>query len=334
MNEEEKTKCKISVLIPVYNVEKYVKRCIDSVLVQTMQEGVEVILVNDCTPDRSMEIIFEALRAYNANAAEKKMTVRVVNHDTNRGLAAVRNTAMGYATGEYVINIDSDDWIESDMLEKLYNKAIETTADIVICDWNEIYLHKIKNIQVNPPLNNKDCVIALLSGTMHSSVCNKLIKKQLYKNHGIMYQEGIDFCEDLSVTYRLFYFAKSIAYVNLPLYNYNKQNLNSYTSTLLSMKSQQGLVTLTKEVDSFFQTHDTNVKIKKAIDYFFNNIKSTILLKGDYMLVKQIKKTSILSILSHPILPIHHKIILICHQIKFIWGIKTIRYIYHNIKKL
>lgn len=330
MNEKGITKYKISVLIPVYNVEKYVERCINSVLSQTMQEGVEVIIVNDDTPDKSMEIISEILRSYNVYSKEKKMTVRVICHETNRSLAAARNTAVSHATGEYVIHVDSDDWIESDMLEKMYKKAVETKADIVICDWNEIYANKLKHVQVNPPLHNKDCVVALFSGTMFGFVWNKLIKRELYKSHEIMCQEGMDFCEDLYVIYRLFYFAEAIAYVNFPLYNYNKQNLNSYTSTALSIKSQKGLVALTKEIDAFFQIHETNAEIKKAIDYFFNSVKSTILLKGDCMMVRQIKETSILSILSHPLLPIHYKIILICYQIKFNLGVKVIRYIYQK----
>ena len=104
---------KISVLIPVYNVENYVERCITSVLNQTMQEGVEVIIVNDCTPDRSMEIIRETLCVH---LKKNGMTVRIVEHKINRGLAAVRNTAMNYATGDYIIHIDSDDYIEPDLL--------------------------------------------------------------------------------------------------------------------------------------------------------------------------------------------------------------------------
>ena len=134
---EESIHPKISVLIPVYNVEKYVKRCLSSVLNQTMQEGVEVIIVNDCTPDHSIEVIFETLRAYSGNEKGEKMLVRVVNHDTNRGQAAVRNTAMNYATGDYVIHVDSDDWIEPDMLEEMYRKAISTDADVVISDYWE-----------------------------------------------------------------------------------------------------------------------------------------------------------------------------------------------------
>ena len=120
---------KISVLIPVYNVEKYVERCITSVLNQTMQEGVEVIIVNDCTPDRSMEIIRETLCVH---LKKNGMTVRIVEHKINRGSAAVRNTAMDYATGDYIIHIDSDDYVEPDLLEKMYSKAVERGSDIVI----------------------------------------------------------------------------------------------------------------------------------------------------------------------------------------------------------
>lgn len=122
---------KISVLIPVYNVEKYIERCILSVLGQTMQNGVEVIILNDCTPDCSMAIIQKVL---NSHLRKNGMTIHIIKHEQNRGQAAARNTLIRHAKGEYLLFIDSDDYVDSDMLEKMYEKAIETEADIVMVD--------------------------------------------------------------------------------------------------------------------------------------------------------------------------------------------------------
>lgn len=187
---------KISVLIPVYNVEKYVERCMISVLNQTMQEGVEVIIVNDCTPDSSMEIIRKTLCAH---VKENGMTIRIIEHKTNRGTAATRNTAMGYATGKYTIFIDSDDYIEPDMLEVMYSKAVAAEADIVIADlWNEYY---DCSVYAKAPFDdNGDLMFSQLIRGKLASLCDKLIKRSLYLEHHIVWQEGMDWKEDFKTT--------------------------------------------------------------------------------------------------------------------------------------
>ena len=245
---------KVSVLIPVYNVEKYVKRCIDSVLAQTMQDGVEVIIVNDCTPDRSMEIIFEALRTYNANAAEKKMMVRVVSHDTNRGSAAARNTAISYATGDYIIYVDSDDWIEPDMLEKMYTKAVGTDADITICDYN-IRLHHRK-VRIIEKYTDRETYFKEVVKCWHSSLWNKMIKSSLYIDNNVHFIEGLDCGEDFTVLLPLFYYAHKIAYVPEALYNYSHLNVNSITKAkIVSEKVKRNNIEKVEFARKFLQEH-------------------------------------------------------------------------------
>ena len=227
---EESNHPKISVLIPVYNVEKYVRRCLFSVLNQTMQEGVEVIIVNDCTPDHSMEEIFEALRAYSGNERGEKMSVRVVNHDTKHGQAVVRNTAMNYATGDYVIHVDSDDWIEPDMLEKLYACAMDTKADIVCCNISLEYKSRQENLCY--PYKEEQYKDLLYIDVLRCSVWNKLIKRNLYVNNKISFFPGLNMWEDVSVTCRLRYFSQRTVVVPEALYHYNKQNTSSTVSQL------------------------------------------------------------------------------------------------------
>lgn len=319
----------VSVIIPVYNVEQYIERCARSLFDQTL-ESIEFIFVDDCSPDKSIEVLQSILTKYPHRIPDTK----IIHHQFNRGSAAARNTGRSVAQGEYIIDCDSDDWIEKNMYELMYQKAQQTHADIVICDWEEVYAIKKKRIFTNPPTNNIECVVALLSGKIHGSVGNKLIKKELYTRNNITCKEGMNFCEDLYVTYRLFYFAKSIAYINLPLYYYNKTNLSSYTSNRLSKTSQQGLITLTKSIKEFFKEQQKeNISIKKALLYFYNSTKSNILLKGDIIFAQQIEETTLASILSHPTIPIYHKIVLISYHIKFMLGVKLIRYIYRKLKK-
>lgn len=319
----------VSVIIPIYKVEKYIERCARSLFKQTL-ESIEFIFVDDCSPDNSITILRNVLNEY----PNRISATKIIKHERNRGLAAARNTGRDIAQGEYLISCDSDDWVEENMYELMYQKAQQTNADIVICDWEEVYATTKKRIFTNPPTDNIKCVAALLSGKIHGSVVNKLIKKSLYTKNNIQCKEGMNFCEDLYVTYRLLYFAQSIAYINLPLYHYNQTNLNSYSSTRLSKTSQQGLIELSRAVKNFFEEQkEENISIKKAILYRINEIKSSILLNGDISYANQIEKTTINSIISHPTLPIHQKIILIFYYIKFIAGINLIRYIYHKLRK-
>ena len=316
----------VSVIVPVYKVEKYIEKCARSLFEQTLS-SIEFIFVDDCSPDNSIAILKSVLNEYPSRISD----TRIVRHEYNRGLAAARNTGRSIAQGEYLISCDSDDWVDQNMYELMYQKAQQTKSEIVICDWEEVYISKTLRQFINPPVNNIECVVALLSGKMHGSVVNKLIKKTLYTEHNIMCKEGMDFCEDFYVTYRLFYFARTIAYINLPLYYYNKSNLNSYTSTKLSESSQKGLILLLNDIRKFFnEQQDGHIEIKKAILYFVNNIKSSILFYGSFSYARKLERTGIDSILCHPTLRIHSKIALIFCNMNFWSGIKLIRYIYHN----
>lgn len=299
----------VSVIIPVYKVEKYIERCAISLFEQTLQ-SIEYIFVDDCSPDQSINLLKNILNKY----PNRIPNTKIIRHEHNRGLAAARNTGRNIAQGEYIIDCDSDDWVEPDMYEQMYQIAHKDNADIVVCDWNEVYFNRTKYIQTNPPQNNIDCVIALLSGQMHGSVVNKLIKRDLYRNHNINCTEGMNFLEDLSVTYRLFYYAHSISYINKPLYNYFKGNVTSYTTTELSEQTQKGMILLTKQIEEFFiRENCENQALKQSIAFFKLGVKSTILLGTKHSIKTNnlhIKHT-LKNILSHPTLPITFKVALL-----------------------
>ena len=240
---------KVSVLIPVYNVEKYVERCILSVLNQTMQEGVEVIIVNDCTPDRSMEMIRKLLRTH---LKENGMMVSIVEHEKNRGQAAARNTLMKYAIGDYTIFVDSDDYVEHDMLEKMYSKAVETDADIVMADfWNE---HIDKHTYMSACYSESKRV---LLGNVIRGKCNnlwnKLIRRSLYIENNINWSEGYDMAEDYSVMVPLCFTAHKVVYIPSAYYHYVQYNLSSITKRAMSQRELDGSVYGTNNMIKFIE---------------------------------------------------------------------------------
>lgn len=160
---------KVSVIIPVYKVEKFIGRCVKSLMEQTLQD-VEYIFVDDASPDGSIVILRNVLADY----PERSNHVKILTHTENKGLPAARNTGLSVAQGEYIFHCDSDDFVEVNMLEQLYHKVTETDVDIVWCDWYLTFENSeryMKQPAYNTPL---EALKAMLGGAMKYNVWNKL----------------------------------------------------------------------------------------------------------------------------------------------------------------
>lgn len=165
---------KVSVVVPVYGVEKYVERCVRSLFDQTMTDGVEFIFVDDCTPDRSIEIIRETLKEYPYRTNQ----VKILSLEENRGLPQARKTGIEAARGEYIYNVDSDDWLELAALERMYSTAIENDADIVVFD--VFYSDDSKSVITHRPFNPDIFLDEMISGHATWNVWSKMIRRELY----------------------------------------------------------------------------------------------------------------------------------------------------------
>ena len=192
-NTEDQTP-KVSVIVPVHGVEKFVEHCAVSLMEQTL-DGVECIFVDDCTPDSSVDIIRDVISRYPDRDA------RIVSHSVNRGLPSARNTGLGLAMGKYVFHCDGDDWIEPDMLEKMYAVAEKSQADIVYCDFYLSY-EKNERYMSNPCLESGEELLrqGFLSGAVKYNVWNKLVRRRLYTDNGIVFPDGHSMGEDMNMT--------------------------------------------------------------------------------------------------------------------------------------
>lgn len=240
---------KVSILIPVYNVEKYVERCILSVLRQTMQKGVEVIILNDCTPDQSMEIIRNVLQTH---FKESKMAIHIIEHERNQGIATARNTLINHAKGKYVWYIDSDDYVDSKMLEKMYDKAMETGADIVMTDVLKEYPAERKII-VAPYYPRKEEVLKRFIRGDNNYLWNKLIRRSLYFEHKITTMAGMDMSEDYGVLVSLCYAANKVEYVSGVFYHYIQYNTLSLTKRKVRQKEIDSWLFYTEKIGRFLK---------------------------------------------------------------------------------
>ena len=214
---------KVSVIVPIYKVERFIGKCVDSLLAQTFDE-VEFIFVDDASPDNSIDILKKCIEKY----PQRKSQIRILTHEVNKGLPAARNTGLAVATGEYIFHCDSDDYVEPDMLETLYHAATEKDADIVWCDWflsfekNERYM---KQPAYDTPM---DALKAMLAGRMKFNVWNKLVFRKLYIDNGILFPAGYAMGEDMTMML-LFAVAKKVAYAPKAFYHYVKLNAGAYS---------------------------------------------------------------------------------------------------------
>lgn len=217
---------KVSVLIPVYGVEKYIERCARSLFSQTLNDDIEFIFVDDATPDRSIDILEEIIGEY----PDRKPNIRILHHERNKGLAVARVTGIKAARGEYVAHCDSDDWVEPDTYQLMYETAKANDSDIVVCSYISEYGtgNEIKQQTLLP--DREQVVSSMLRfEEMHPFLWLRLIRKEFYDKHDFRADPKITFCEDLAVTIPMHLLTDKVSVVSKPLYHYNCINSGSMT---------------------------------------------------------------------------------------------------------
>lgn len=238
----------ISVIVPVYNVERFITRCVCSLFAQTMDAGVEFIFVDDATPDSSIEALQNCLRQY----PQRQKQVKLLRHSVNKGLPAARNTGLQAATGTYIYHCDSDDYLESDALESMYNAAMCQEADIVWCDWF-LSFEKNERYMKQPTYETAmDALKGMLSGAMKYNVWNKLVKRQLYVGNHIKFPEGHGMGEDMTMI-QLFACADKVCYLPQAYYHYVRLNAQAFTQMGGSPHKRQHLDDLRYNVSRILQ---------------------------------------------------------------------------------
>lgn len=230
---------KVSVIVPIYKVEGFIERCARSLMEQTLGE-VEYIFVDDASPDRSIEILRRTLADY----PERKEQVRILTHEQNKGLPAARNTGLAVAQGEYIFHCDSDDYVEREMLEEMYEAAKKADADIV---WSDFWLSFEQNeryMQVRNYATPREALQGVLEGAMKYNVWNKLVHRALYTENNIWYPTGHSMGEDMTMI-RLMACAKRVAYSPKAYYHYVRLNMSALTQTF----SERHLIDIRHNVD-------------------------------------------------------------------------------------
>ena len=216
----EERYAKISVIVPIYNVEKYLRKCLDSLVSQTYSD-LEIILVNDCSTDSSLEICQEY--------QQKCSKIKLFSNDKNRGLSYSRNKGVKEATGSFIGFIDSDDYVPLNYYESLMNMMRKEKSDIVVCDITLVYPHYSEKRSCG---NDSGERIAFINNGLAASACNKLFRKKVLLS--FPFEVG-KYNEDIAVILPLLVQAKSVSYNKEVSYFYVQRN-TSIQNVALSEK--------------------------------------------------------------------------------------------------
>ena len=268
---------KISILIPVYNTEKFLEKCLESVIKQSLRE-IEIIVVNDGSKDNSLEIL--------QNFAQKDKRIIIIDKE-NGGSSSARNAALKIAKGKYCLNIDSDDWIEQGYFEAMYERAEKYNLDIVISDikkWKEKKdeIEEIKDLDIgnNDIIDNYTYLKELYTRNFFNYTWNKMIKRELYIKNQIFYDENIFLLEDAEVLGRLIYFAKRIGKINKSFYYYRIGDNNGCTRNI-PFKHLTDILECFENLEKFYQENN-ETEIKNLISRRKNLMLIRMILEGKF----------------------------------------------------
>jgi Glycosyltransferases involved in cell wall biogenesis len=239
----------VSILVPVYNVEKYIAKCVHSLCGQSY-ENIEFVFVNDCSTDNSESVLQQTIAQY----PERKDRVKMISHPVNEGIGQTRNTLLDAATGDYLLWVDSDDFLEQDAVEMLVLEAVQQQADIVTTDCFFSYRgeSQVSVVKQNFPEASQSYIEGLAFHETRAALWGTLSKRSLWTTHKIRMAEGINFGEDYFATVRLFYFAQKVAVLHHPLYYYNQSNQGSYSSGSKQTLHFESMIRLFGLLEEFF----------------------------------------------------------------------------------
>lgn len=270
----------VSIIVPVYNVEKFIEKCAVTLFEQDYK-NIEYIFVNDCSPDNSMQILSNIIRRY----PDRQSDIKIINNKINQGLQQTRKIGIDNANGEYVLCVDSDDWMQLNAIGFLYKQAKITNADIVIFDICCEY--KNKSTRMNGAksfldigrLDKYGLIKESLKINILSSICAKLVRKYIYDKINF---SNFSYAEDFYISMQLLFYANNVKYINKVFYHYDKTNEISLSTFIKFDKIFNDLKALNNQTLSFINKHNLNKGVLEAyyvglIIYVFYNVEFDIL---------------------------------------------------------
>lgn len=266
----------VSVIVPVYNILPYLNSCLRSVLDQDF-ENAEFIFIDDCSTDGGFNELISIVTLEYAHR-----NVSLIRNENNLGVSTTRNVGLKSARGKYLYFCDADDILDKNIISKLYYSAEESSADIVWCDFYNVYGTEEIYVDQHVSLNSTSCLKALMEGRLSGALWNKLIRRALFTENDIHFPDGLNMSEDLRVSVELYYYAKKISYINEALYRYIKNRTGSITNSFANKINfiNNSRIENIREIARFVD--DKNIHgIQKELNILKLMAKKSLLLTSD-----------------------------------------------------
>lgn len=267
---------KVSVVIPVYKVEDYIETCVRSLFEQTLHD-VEYVFVDDCSPDRSVEILKGLMDEYRPRLEEERKAVQILRMPVNSGQAKVRREGVAHCTGDYIIHCDSDDWVDKDMYRSMYEKAVDSGTDAVVCDFKVTFTnpdtYRLFTCHAGSPVKLIENSLFLKDSW---SLCNKMFRRECYSSLRFP-SEAMG--EDMVITVQLLLACRSFSYIHEPYYSY-RSNPTSTTNMPTKESCLRRFRQLKTNSDLLFEIlseKDTIADLSAGMVFFKNHIRSKLL---------------------------------------------------------
>lgn len=260
---------KISVIVPIYNTEKFLRKCIESILNQTLQE-IEIILINDGSTDNSHNICLEYAEKY----PEK---IRYINNK-NIGCSATRNLGIELAKGEYIAFVDSDDYIEKTMYEELWNEKEKNESDIVVCGMTYINIVE-KTEKISVPKSIKSYNDYFNVNNRIANPYNKIFRKKLILDNKITFPSNTHNGEDLVFCFKAYLSTNKISHISKSFYNYILFGGNS----IYNFEKRLGIFISFKEMYKYLEIK--NLKSNSFIKYNFYDLFNFYAIRGVFFML-------------------------------------------------
>jgi len=262
----------VSILVPIFNVEKYIGKCAESLFLQTYR-NIEYVFVDDCCQDRSIEVLEGVIRNHGIPADRYS----IVRHSQNEGIAVSRADCIAHARGEYVLFVDSDDWIEKNMVEALLEATDNGIIDIVACDYMKDYISgDITYHDEDYATTCRENLIRSINYDISTLLWKLLIRRSLFSNFTIT--PHVDIVEDYIISVKLYYYAKSFTRIRRYLYHYVQ-----YNQARVSFQTQRSIMNHIKgvrEVEEFLREKGLcDQRVENLLNLRKFNIKSNFLTK-------------------------------------------------------
>lgn len=252
-----KQNIKVSILVPLYNVEKYVRRCVESLFSQTYY-NIEYVFVNDCTPDKSMEIIDDCINKYGI-----RDKCKIISHQQNQGICASRNDCLANASGDYFLFVDSDDYIDCDMVELLVDAAIRNNADISGCGYIEEYDDHSVEIPQKYTNDYNEMLKAITVLKLKGVMWKLLIKRSIVVDNHIRFMPEKNMVDDYLFCCQVFYYSHRFTGVDKCMYHYIQFNPNNYSQrTFYNINHQAEAI---REAERFYKEKGVYDIVKKEL---------------------------------------------------------------------